>query len=316
MARVVVTDHVFTDTRREAAVAARHGAAFAVHRCTTEQETADAVEDADVVLVNFAPVTDRVLARLAPGATVVRYGVGYDNVDVPAARRRGVRVANVPDYGVDTVADHTVTLLLAALRRVGAYDAGIRERGWVTPTDVGPVRGFAQTTVGLVGTGRIGLAVADRLRPFGFRVLAHDPYAVPAAVAERGVEVVGLDEVFQRSHAVSLHCPLTEETRHLVDDAALARLPEGAVLVNTARGGLVDEAALVRALSTGRLAAAGLDVFADEPLDPGSGLRGFPQVLLTPHAAFYATDSLERLQTLAAEEADRALSGRPLRSPV
>ena len=177
MPRVVVTDQAFGGVERERAVATGLGAEFAEHDCRDEQQTRDAVRGADVALVNFAPVTESVLAAMAPGATVVRYGIGYDNVDVDAARRLGVAVANVPDYGSDTVADHAVAALLSLLRRLPEYDRRIRTDGWCRLTDVGTLVGFASSTVGLIGTGRIGMAVATRLRAFGIQVLAHDPYA-------------------------------------------------------------------------------------------------------------------------------------------
>lgn len=314
--KVVVLDHAFDAVDRERAVAARAGAHFAEFQCTDEHEALRAARDADVVLVNFAPVTRRVLAGLAPGARVVRYGVGVDNVDVDASRALGVGVANVPDYGVRAVADHAVTLLLALLRRIPWYDAAVREHGWVPAVSAGPLRGFSSTTVGLVGTGNIGLAVADRLRPFGFELLAHDPYADPDRAARHGLMMTTLPDLWERVHAVTLHVPATPETHHLVDSKALARMQPGAVLVNTSRGPLVDTEALVDALRVGRLAGAGLDVFEDEPLPSDSPLRSSDGVLLTPHAAFYSDDSIHTLQRLAAEEVERALAGRPMRSPV
>ncbi|NAZ87991.1 C-terminal binding protein [Kineococcus indalonis] len=316
MTRVVVTDHAFPAVERERAVAERAGAEFSQHRCRTEAETAQALTGADVALVNFAPVTAAVLAAMAPGATVVRYGVGVDNVDLDAARAAGVAVANVPDYGSDTVADHATACLLALLRKLPAYDRAVREEGWIQPAALSPLPGSRSTTVGLVGTGRIGSAVAARLAPFGFTVLAHDPFADPAALAARGIVAVGLEELLERSHAISLHLPLTDATRHLLDDAALARVRRGAVLVNTARGGLVDTGALVRALQDGRLGAAALDVTEPEPLPADSPLRRLPGVLLTPHAAYFSDDSVADLQRLAAEEVERALAGRPLRCRV
>lgn len=314
--RVVVTDHAFVDTAHEEQVAAEHGCGFAVHACTSEDETVAAVAGAEVAFVNFAPVTRAVLAAMAPGATVVRYGIGYDNVDVAAAGELGVQVANVPDYGVSTVADHAAASLLSLARRLTSYDALVRRHGWARPGDVGPLPGLAQMTVGLVGFGRIAQEVARRLAPFGCTIIAHDPHCPADVVTAQGVQPVSLAELLARSSAVSLHAPLTPETRHLVDDAFLRALPAGAILVNTARGGLVDEAALAAALTDGHLAAAALDVTDPEPWASDSPLRDAPGLVLTPHAAFYATDSLDRLQRLASEEAGRALRGEPLRCPV
>ncbi|RKN07572.1 C-terminal binding protein [Streptomyces radicis] len=310
--RVVVTDQAFGQVRHERAVAASFGAEFAEYHCITEAETIEALAGADVAFVNFAPMTRGALAALRPGATVIRYGIGHDNVDLAAARDLGVQVAHVPDYGTGTVADHAVACLLALLRRLPAYDLAIRERGWCAPADVGPLPSFPATTVGLIGTGRIGRAVADRLRAFGFRVLASDPYADPAPT----FELVELPELLAQAHAISLHAPVTPGTRGLISRARLARMRPGAVLVNTSRGALVDTGALADALRSGHLAGAALDVVDPEPLPPDHPLRGAPGVLLTPHAAFYSTESLDALQRLAADEAARALAGEALRRRV
>jgi D-3-phosphoglycerate dehydrogenase len=314
--RVVVTDHVFQNVDPEAAAASRFDAEFVEYACRTETETRDAVAGAAVVLVNLAPMTADVLRALAPGAVVIRYGIGVDNVDLAAAREIGVAVANVPDYGSDTVADHAAACLLALLRKLPRYDHAIRTDGWCSATDLAPLPGFPSSTIGLVGTGRIGLALHARLKPFGFRVVAHDPYADRAALADLGLPLLDLPDLLAAAHAVSLHAPLTEETHHLIDADALRRMRVGAVLVNTSRGGLVDPEALADALGSGHLSGAALDVFEPEPLPADSRLRALPGVLLTPHAAFYSDDSVINLQRLAAEEAARALAGEELRSRV
>jgi D-3-phosphoglycerate dehydrogenase len=316
MTDVVVTDQAFGGVDRERAIAQRHGCSFAEYDVRSEDDTARAVRGSKVVFVNFAPITRKVLSQLAPGAVVIRYGIGFDNVDMRAAREFGVMVCNVPDYGADTVADHTVALLLALLRRVVVYTQGIRADSWLQPGDVGSIRGFAETTVGLIGTGRIGRAVATRLAPFGFRVVAFDPFVDGEALRSVGIVPLGLDELLAEADAVSLHAPLTDGSHHLLNAARLAKLKPGAVVVNTSRGPLVDESALADALHTGRLAGAALDVYETEPLPAASRLRDIPNVLLTPHAAFYSDTSLANLQRLAAEEADRALSGIPLRCVV
>ncbi|WP_125129981.1 C-terminal binding protein [Microbacterium sp. 10M-3C3] len=314
--RIVVTDHAFPGVAHEQALAARWQTSVVVRQCVSEEETIEAVAGADIVFVNFAPVTRRVLQSMSASAVVIRYGIGYDNVDVAAARELGIRVCNVPDYGVDTVADHTVACLLALLRRTGSFTSAVRTAGWLTPADIGPLRGFAQTIVGLVGTGRIGRAVAARLQPFGFRVVAFDPYVQADDLASLGIEATTFNDVIARSHAVSLHAPLTEANRGLMDAATLAAMPPGSVLVNTSRGGLIDEAALVEALRSGHLAGAALDVFDPEPLAPVSALRELDDVILTPHVAFYSDSSLDALQRLASEEAERALMHEPLRCPI
>lgn len=314
--RVVVTDQAFGGVTAEAAVAAQFGATFSSHQCASEEQTIQAVTGSDVVLVNFAPITAAVLRTLAPGATVVRYGIGYDNVDVEAARELGIAVANVPDYGSDTVADHAAACLLMLLRKIPQYDRAIRVEGWCQPASFGSMPGFSSTTVALIGTGRIGRAFNRRLQVFGFTVLAHDPYADAAALEDEGMKLVGLDELLTQANAVSLHLPLTPANARSVNAEFLSLMRRGSFLINTSRGGLVDENALADAIERGHLAGACLDVFDPEPLAADSKLRALPDVFLTPHAAFFSDDSLEALQRLAAEEAGRALAGLPLRSPV
>jgi len=292
------------------------GAEFLEYACRTEEETIDAVAGAAVVFVNFAPITRAVIEQLPVGATIIRYGIGYDNVDIAAATAAGVRVCNVPDYGADTVADHAVAGMLAAQRRLVPFTERLRRGEWLTAAAAGPIRGFSDTTVGLIGTGRIGIAVAKRLTPFGFGIVAHDPFVDDERLQAVGIEPVSLEQLFRRSHVVSLHMPLTPDSRHLIGSDALALMRDDAILVNTSRGGLVDEDALGAALRDGRLGGAVLDVFGTEPLSPSSELRSFENVILTPHAAFYSETSLAALQRLAAEEGARALRGEALRCQV
>ncbi|WP_245839282.1 C-terminal binding protein [Mycobacterium aquaticum] len=313
---MVITDHAFAGEQFERDAAAELGAEFDVYNVSTEAAAANAVRGADIALVNFAPMTESVLQQMNPGAVVVRYGIGYDNVDLNAARAQGIRVCNVPDYGADTVADHAVTVILALIRKVHLFSRAIAAGDWPSATALAPIRSMAETTVGLLGTGRIGMAVANRLLPFGFKILAYDPYANAESTAERGVTLVDLDELFERSNVLSLHAPATPETTGIVSTENLAKMPKGSFLVNTSRGALVDQDAVLEALNSGQLAGAALDVFVPEVLPTDHPLRSHPNALLTPHAAFYSEQSLRDLQRLAAEEALRAGRGEPLRCPV
>ncbi|MFB8386759.1 C-terminal binding protein [Microbacterium sp. NPDC055910] len=314
--RIVVTDHAFADTHHEQAAARIAGASFCEYAAKTEESAGEAVVDADVALVNFAPMTRGVLETMRPGSTVIRYGVGVDNVDLVAAAELGIRVANVPDYGVETVADHAAASLVALARRLPLYDRALRSDGWVTPTGLGPVRSLRQHTIGYLGFGRIAQAVHRRLQAFGVRSVAYDPFCPDEVLAAASVERVDLDELSHRATALTLHAPLTPETSNVIDAAFLSRMPEGALLVNTARGGLVDEEALGAALESGHLAGALLDVTRAEPLPADSPLRDVPRLVITPHAAFYDEESLDNLQRLASEEALRALNGDALRCQV
>lgn len=313
MSRVVVTDHAFGDVAHERAAAEAAGAAFCDHQCRSEEETLAAVRGASVVFNNFAPMNARTMGVLEKGATVIRYGVGVDNVDLEAARRLGVHVCNVPDYGVEEVADHAAAMALSLARKLGRYDAGIRAGGWTIGGMVDHVRSLGQSTVGLVGFGRIARAFACRMQTFGAQVVAYDPYVAPADAGAVRAAMLPLDEVIAKADILSLHVPLTPQTRHMIGRAQIARMRKGALLINVSRGGLVDEDALAEALESGHLSGAGLDVFEREPLPAGSPLRAAPNTILSPHAAFFSDASVERLQKLAAEEGSRALRGEPLR---
>lgn len=314
--RIVVTDHGFDDLTHLRAVAESYRATLEIHQIDDPREVATIVSGADVVMNRFAPITRAALAALAPSAVVVRYGIGYDNVDMAAARELGVRVANVPDYGVDTVADHAVALILSAARRITVYDRVMRTTGWMSPTDVGPVKALAESTLGLVGVGRVGLAVAARMAGFGCAIIAFDPYANRVACAARHVSLTdSIEDLLAQSDIVSLHAPLTESTRTIINAETLRGMKPNALLVNTARGALVDTEAMAEALSTGVIAGAALDVVDPEPLPLTSSLWS-TDVLMTPHAGFYSQTSVARLEQFAAEEAARALAGKPLRSPV
>ncbi len=314
--RMVVTDHAFGSLHHEEAVARAHGLSLEVHDCVEEADAVAAVSGATVVFNNMAPFGKEALAVMAPGGVLIRYGVGVDNLDLGAAKARGVTVCNVPDYGAEEVADHALAMLLALLRRMPLYDRALRDGAWGAKALVADLPAFSQTTVGLLGFGRIAQAVARRLRPFGFTVIASDPNVSVSLAAAAGVTLVGFPELLAGSNALSLHLPLSEATRHILDEQALAALPEGAVVVNVARGGLVDEAALARALTSGKLSGAGFDVFETEPVTEDCPLLRAPNTIFSPHAAFYSNKSLDNLQRLAAEEADRFLQGEPLRCPV
>lgn len=313
---MVVTDQAFGNTNFESAAARDAGAEFSAHQVASESDTARAVAGANVVLNNFAPMTRKVMQGMAKGATIVRYGVGVDNVDLDAARDLGVSVCNVPDYGIEEVADHAAAMALFLARKVHVFDAGIRGGEWGITKIVSGLRSLGDTTVGLVGFGRIAQAFARRMQAFGCRIVAFDPYIDPGLVEEMGAILTSLDEVISSAQILSLHVPLTPDTRHMINADRLAALPDDAIIINASRGGLIVESALADALTTGRVSGAGLDVFEAEPLPQDSPLRTAPNVLLTPHAAFYSDASVRRLQRLAAEEGLRALRGEDLRSRI
>jgi phosphoglycerate dehydrogenase-like enzyme len=248
---------------------------------------------------------------------VVCASVGYDHVDVAAARAAGVPLYHVPHYGTEEVADHTLALMLALTRRIPVLQRHVHSGGWDwRAIGVGSARRLRGATCGVIGLGRIGTAVAQRARAFGMDVVFHDPYNHPGIEKSLGVErVPDLDELLARSDIVTVHVPLTPDTRHLLGQRELGLMKQGSVLVNTARGAVIDSAALFGALQDGRPALAGLDVVEGEPEIP-RWLAEHPQTLLTPHVAFYATESLAELRTRAAEAVLQQISATPVTSAV
>jgi D-3-phosphoglycerate dehydrogenase / 2-oxoglutarate reductase len=312
--RVVVTDHTFPLLAAERSAAEKAGASLEAHQCRDADTVAAAVDGADVVVVQFAPMTARAIAGLKDGARIIRYGVGFDNIDVAAARKRAVDVAYVPDYCTDEVADHTATLILALLRKLSRLDTGVRAGRWTAVKDAAPLPQFEDTTVGFIGLGRIGRAVLERLRPFRFRFLVFDP--APGDLPVGAERAHRSEDVLSAADAITLHAPSTPTTRGMINAETLKRMKPTAFLVNTARGDLIDEAALADALAAGTIAGAALDVFQTEPLPATSPLRTAPNLTLSPHAAWYSDASIGKLQSLAADEITRALAGAPARCPV
>lgn len=313
MTRVVVTDATFPDVAKEEAAARAAGAVFERHTCKTADEVAAAVRGADVAVVQFAPLTRAAIAGLAPGATAIRYGVGYNNFDVPALNDHGVKAAYVPDYCTAEVADHTAAQVLSLLRKLPALDASVRKGDWAAVAVSRPLKSFSDTTVGFLGFGRIAQEVAARLAPFGFRFLAHDPYFTGRFPR---LALTDLPTLLAQSDALTLHAPATPETTGIINATTLAQMKPTAVLVNTARGDLIDEPALAAALTRGQLAGAALDVFQTEPLPADNPLRQAPNLLLGPHAAWYSDVAVDRLQSLVADEITRALTGQGVRKPI
>ncbi|MEN6480359.1 MAG: C-terminal binding protein, partial [Anaerolineales bacterium] len=263
-----------------------------------------------VVVQTARPLlTRRSLAQLTRCRCVVRAGAGYDSVDVTAATERGILVCNTPTYCTDEVADHAIALLLACLRHVPRLDRGLR-RGDHTMTIIDHTRRLAGSTLGIIGLGRIGSRVVQRLRGWDLRVLAYDPYLTDDQVRDAGAERVSLPELLRTSDMISIHCPLTEETRHMIGRRELALLKPTAILVNDARGAVIDEQALAEALREERLWAAGLDVFETEPLPTDSPLLALENVIVTPHAAAYSPQSRADLYALVCEIASDVCQGR------
>lgn len=268
-----------------------------------------------IICFHDAQITRTVLEEARQCVGVVRSGVGFNNIDIRAAGELGIVVCNVPDYGTEEVADHALGLLLALARRIVPSVDSVRRGEWSVDVYAGTPRLRGQT-VGIIGAGRIGTAFAVRAKALGMRVVIYDPY-VPRGY-EKAIAVDRawtLDDLLPQCQFLSLHCPLTDETRNIVDAHRLSQLPRGAYIVNTARGGLIDENALLAALDSGQVAWAALDVVEREPL-ADERLRRHPRLVITPHCAFYSTEAAPEMRTKAAQEALRLLRGEPPCGPV
>jgi D-3-phosphoglycerate dehydrogenase len=266
-----------------------------------------AVPEADALLVRSATNVDAEVLTAAPKLKIVaRAGVGLDNVDVDTATERGVLVVNAPTSNIHSAAEHALALLLSAARQIPAADASLREHAWKRSSFSGTeIFGKA---VGVVGLGRIGQLVAQRLAAFGAHIVAYDPYVSPARAAQLGIELLTLDELLVRADFISVHLPKTPETAGLIDKEALAKTKPGVIIVNAARGGLVDEAALAEAVTSGHVRAAGIDVFTSEPCTD-SPLFDLPQVVVTPHLGASTAEAQDRAGTDVAESVKLALAG-------
>jgi D-3-phosphoglycerate dehydrogenase len=272
------------------------GGSFVVGDCLTEDEVIERGARAEILWLNWEPlVPRRVLEELPACRLIVRWGVGYDQISVPDATELGIAVANAPGANTEDVAEHAIGLLIACARRIPWFNAGFADGGYPSNTEY-PLRRMLGRTLGIVGVGRIGSAVARRGLGLGLRVIGADPVRPVEELRALGVEAVGLNELLERADYVTIHVPLTPETRGLIGRAQLERLRPDAVLINTSRGPVVDEAALVDALHDHRIGAAALDVFATEPLPANSGLRAVDNVLLTPHAAGYSLEAMTDLR--------------------
>ena len=313
--RAVVTDYDFPTLEPERRVLEAAGIDLVATQSTTETELIENCREADALLVEYARISKPVIEALQRCRVLGRYGVGYDNVDVEAATARGIWACNVPDYSIEEVSDHALALLLALARKIVLLNDAVHAGHWDANL-ARPVFRLQEQTVGVLGFGRIGAALGRKVAAIGCRVLVHDAYLTTDQIAERGGEPANLETLLRESDYLSIHAPLTPETRHVVDERALRMMKPTAFVINTSRGPLVDAEAVARALREGWIAGAALDVLEQEPIPADHPLLGLPNCLLTPHAAYYSEQSFVDLKTRAAEEVVRVLrSGEP-RNPL
>ena len=318
MPTVAITDYTFPDLSLEEAVLRPAGIDIvSLKEKRPAEELSVLVRTADAVIVQFATVTAEVVEAMEKVKGIVRYGIGYDNVDGAAARARGIPLCNVPDYCVDEVADHTLAFILAMTRQVEPNARLVRQGGWGLATPVGAMSALKQLTVGIVGFGRIGREVVRRLLPFKARVLVFDPGVTPEEIEKTGaVAAASFDALLSASDIVSPHCPSTPATKQLFNASTFARMKKGSFFVNVGRGDLADGDALTAALQSGHLAGAALDVFDPEPIPAEHPIRLLPNVILASHIASVSTPAVRTLRETAARIALAAIRGEALPNVV
>ncbi len=314
--QVAITDFSFPNLEIEESILKAEGHEILSGQCKTPETLIPLVREADAVITQFAPVKADVIAAMQKARVIVRYGIGVDNVDLEAARQRGIPVCNVPDYCIDEVADHTLAFILGATRQVVANTNHVRAGQWGLAIGLDQMRTLRDLTVGIVGFGRIGREVASRLAPFKCRRLVFDPVVSPDAIRQSGCEPVDLPTIISQSDVLTLHCPSTAQTRRLVNAGSIAQMKRGAILVNLARGDLVETPALVAALQSGQLSAAAIDVCDPEPIPADNLLRQLPNVIVAAHVASASVKAVRTLRETAASLAAKALRGEKLPNVV
>jgi D-3-phosphoglycerate dehydrogenase len=319
--KVVVLDYDFGEIDIERSIIEGAGFVLETAQCKSEDEVIAAAHDAYGVLCQYAPVGARAIEAFEHCRVIARYGTGVDIVDVDAATRHGIQVTNAPnDWCSDEVADHAVTLWLAAARKIEQYDAATRRGEWQWQTGQ-PIRRLRGSVLGLLSFGAIARAIADRVRAFGVEVWTHDPFVDADEVRALGVRPVSFDELVEGSDYLLIQAPLNDATHGLFNEEVLRRMKPSAILVNTARGPIVSDRALLRALTEGWIAGAALDDLEEEPAKhhdwrPENPLLRLENVIVTPHAAYYSEESIRLVRTIAANEVVRVLTGQSPRSPV
>lgn len=305
--RAVMIDEGYEDYEVESRLLGEIGCAFEERPCANDPAMIlEATRDADAVLLREAPLPKAVIQNMAHGKAIVRYGAGVDNIDLNAATKQSIKVANVPDYGVEEVSDQALALLLAVARRISSRDRDVRAGAWNVSRQQ-PMYRIAGKTLGICGYGRIGQAFHRKAAGLGFaRALIYDPYITSPP---EGVDAVNLETLCSQSDIISLHMPLTDDTRHMIGADMLAAMPARSIVINVSRGGLIDEDALTTSLNNGHLLGAGLDVFEQEPPDLSHPLFNCGNLVVSDHTGWYSEQSIEDLQRKAAEEVVRILSG-------
>jgi D-3-phosphoglycerate dehydrogenase len=314
MPTIAITDYTFPDLSLEEAVLRPAGVEIVSFKeKRPPAEVAELVREADAVIAQFASVNADVINAMTKAKAIVRYGIGYDNVDCAAAHARGIPVCNIPDYCIDEVADHTLAFILATTRQVVSNAFDMRAGKWGLATPVSAMAALKHLTIGIVGFGRIGREVVARLIAFKARVLVFDPVVSAEEITKSGaIAVSAFEELLAQSDIVSPHCPSTPKTKQLFNTAAFAQMKAGSIFINVGRGDLADSAAITAALQSGHLGGAALDVFDPEPIPADHPIRSMPNVILASHIASASPPAVQTLRETAARIALQAVRGEAL----
>ncbi len=312
--KVIITDCDHDNVMIEENIIKKAGMEFQLCKAKTEDEVIRDCQDADALIIQYAKITDKVMEHCPKLRFVVRYGVGVDTIDLEAATRRGIQVGNVPDYGMNEVADHAIALSLTMLRKIGMMNRYTKTRAWNYQSSI-PIHRFNALTVGVIGLGRIGRNFAQKMHALGFQVIGLDPFFKEDEESKRYVKQTTLEEVLEKSDLISIHCP-AEGNQNLFGMQAFQKMKRNAILVNVARGGIINEKELKTALDSHLIGGAAVDCMLGEPVDKSNPLFGIENFLVTPHMAWYSEEAAKELKRKVAEEAVRFLKGEPIHYPV
>lgn len=308
--KVLLTDYEFAHLEYEEQVFNESGLdiEFIKKQCITEEEVIEHAKEADALLNQYAPISKRVIDSLERTKVISRYGVGVNTIDIDAAQAKNITVANVPDYGMEEVSNHALALLLSWARKVTLLNNEVKQGNWDFKACV-PIHRFDKQTVGVLGFGRIPRRFIEKVKPLGFQTAAYDPFVSAEEMAAAGVRKMELDEIIKESDYLSVHVPLIKETHHLLNADRFSQMKKNAVIINTARGPIIDEKALIDALEQGMIAGAALDVTEEEPVSKTSPLLQMDNVILTPHSAWYSEEAMVELRQKAAKNIVQVLKG-------
>jgi D-3-phosphoglycerate dehydrogenase len=310
--RVVITDCDHGSINEEKEELGRIGAELILAQVKEEEDLIRACEDADGLINQYALLTQRVFKHLPNCKVVSRYGVGVDSVDLKAATDLGIIVANVPDYCMDEVSNQTISMILTLIRKTAFFDQKVKSGQWDFHSGI-PIYRTRGKTLGLVGCGKIGLEVAKKISSFGVKVISFDPYLQKPP---EGIELTDLDTLLKESDFISIHCPLNDSTRHLIGQREFGKMEKRPIVINTSRGPIIDESALIQALAKGQISGAGLDVLEKEPPDSKNPMLKMENVVLSPHVGFYSVESISELKRRTAENVSAVLLGKLPKSVV